>query len=524
MLFVNLRINELSNNPIFNYFNIQKTMLRSTLLVSFLFFLFMGSVLAQKDPEASKKTAAAATTAKKTKSNLAIPKNMIEIGLNGGATFIGGDVAAKYSYGGGIHIRKALDYMFSLRLDGLYADAKGENPTTNVARDFHTTWYSGTVYGVMSLNSFRFDRPVRSSNPYFMLGAGANNFKVSYNSEDVRKGELVNKFAPHIALGAGWAFRVSKKFNVGIEEQAFMVIGGRGDRIDGIAFTGGSQFRDILSFTNLTFNFNLGSSSSQTEPLYWINPLDGVMNDIEGIKSRQGEALKDEDQDGVIDAIDQEVNTPPGAMVDTKGRTLDSDRDGVPDHIDKEPFYTPIKGEKVNDEGVVVNPITGAPISGGGAGRDGLTEERVKELIDQALQNYTITDNRTSAAEWFLPMLHFSNSSAVIKYSDYGNLSSLARMIKANPTLRLVITGFTDSTGPEAINNNLSYDRAKNVIEHLETTHGIARGRMVLQWKGSADNLVPTNSSFMNRRVEFRLAGTGDVEMDPPAKKEKDGY
>jgi len=497
-------------------------MLRSTLLVGFLLLFFSGSILAQKDPEATKNKST--TPAKKTKSNLALPKSMLEVGFNGGATFVGGDVKAKYSYGAGIHFRKALDYMFSIRVDALYADAKGENAPTNIARDFHTTWYSGTAYGVMSLNSFRFDRPVRSTNPYFMLGGGANYFKSSYNSEDVRKGELPLKWSPHIAVGAGWAFHVSKKLNIGIEEQAFLVFGGRADRIDGISGTNGSISKDILSFTNLTINYNLGNAGSHTEPLYWINPLDGVMNDIEGIKSRQGEALKDDDQDGVIDALDQEVNTPPGAMVDTKGRTLDSDRDGIPDHIDKEPFYTPAEGEKVNEEGVVVNPSTGAPLSGGGGGRGGVTEERVKELIDQALQNYTITDNRTSAAEWFLPMLHFSNSSSVIKYSDYGNLSSLARTLKANPTLRLVVTGFTDSTGPEAINNNLSYERAKNVIEHLENTHGVARGRMVLQWKGSADNLVPTNSSYMNRRVEFRLAGSGDVEMDPPAKKDKDGY
>jgi outer membrane protein OmpA-like peptidoglycan-associated protein len=81
----------------------------------------------------------------------------------------------------------------------------------------------------------------------------------------------------------------------------------------------------------------------------------------------------------------------------------------------------------------------------------------------------------------------------------------------------LSVIGFTDATGNESVNNQLSYDRAKNVIEHMVTNHGIARGRFVLQWKGSADNLVPANSSYMNRRVEFKIAGPGDVEMDMPA-------
>ena len=174
--------------------------------------------------------------------------------------------------------------------------------------------------------------------------------------------------------------------------------------------------------------------------------------------------------------------------------------------------------EKVDENGVVTNPQAGGPGRPGNGG--GVTEERVKELIDQALQNYQITDNRSSAAEWFLPMLHFPSSSSQIKYSDYGNLAGVGRMMKANPNIRLVVTGFTDSTGSESVNNQLSYERAKNVIEHLVNSHGVTRGRFVLQWKGSADNLVPTNSSYMNRRAEFRIAGPGDVEQDPPAPKE----
>ena len=146
----------------------------------------------------------------------------------------------------------------------------------------------------------------------------------------------------------------------------------------------------------------------------------------------------------------------------------------------------------------------------------------MKELIDQSLQNYQLTDNRTTAAEWFLPMIHFATDAYVIKYSDYGNLASVARTLRSNPNLRLVVTGFADATGTENYNKQLSYNRAKAVIDHLVTNHGVGRGRLVLQWKGSQEGLVPTNSSYMNRRVEFRVAGPGDYEMDPPSG--KDGY
>lgn len=124
----------------------------------------------------------------------------------------------------------------------------------------------------------------------------------------------------------------------------------------------------------------------------------------------------------------------------------------------------------------------------------------------------------------FLPMVHFGTDSDRIKYSDYGTLAGISRVLKGNPNMRLVITGFADKTGPEAYNDEISYRRAKSVLDHLVENHSIARGRLVLQWKGSEEALVPTSSSYMNRRVEFRVARPGDVEMDPPTPGEsKDG-
>ena len=93
--------------------------------------------------------------------------------------------------------------------------------------------------------------------------------------------------------------------------------------------------------------------------------------------------------------------------------------------------------------------------------------------------------------------------------------------------MKLVITGFADKTGPESYNNAISYRRAKAVVDHFVTNHGIGRGRLVLQFKGDEEALVPTSSSYMNRRVEFRTAGPSDVEMDPPSNtsgKKKSGF
>jgi OOP family OmpA-OmpF porin len=445
------------------------------------------------------------------------PKDMTEVGVNLGGLFVTGDVTPEFGFGYGIHVRKATDYIFSLRLDAMAGRAKGMTS----ARSFETSWMSFTGLGVFSLNNVRLDRSAKKINYYALAGAGANTFTTDFNQDiDPRKGEVESEWASHVTVGAGISYRINKQVNIGIEHQVSRLFGKRTDLIDGIDIGNGSSvFTDLIQFTSVQINYNLGNPSNRSEPLYWTSLGSSIVNDLDEMKKRQDEALADSDDDGVIDAVDQEPNTPSGVPVDTKGRTLDSDKDGVADYKDLEPYYPPRAGEKVNEDGVVINPI----MSGGG----GVTEERVQEMIDEALAKYGLTEPKNAVAEWFLPMVHFGMDAYTVKYSDYGTLASMARMMKSNPELRLVVTGFTDQTGTEAYNEGLSYQRARAVIEHLTNQHGIGRGRLVLQWKGQDDALVPNTSSYMNRRVEFRVAEAGDYEMDPPVGtdgKVKDGY
>lgn len=447
----------------------------------------------------------------------ALPKNMLEVGIHGGYLFVAGDVAQNPGYAGGIHIRKATDYMFSLRLDALAGKASGTSK--GGSRDFDMTYFSGALLGVFSFNSFRFDKNVKKTNYYALIGGGADYFTTTFANEENR-GTLDYDIAPHMTAGAGVSFRLSPKVNIGIEHQASLLFGKRADLLDGSELEDGvrTPFRDVLNYTSIRINFNLGNPSSHSEPLYWINPLDKVFDDIASVKKRQDEILLDTDSDGIIDALDQEPDTPAGATVDTKGRTLDSDKDGVPDYKDLEPYFPPRAGEVVNEEGVVTNP---------NSSRGGVSEDKVQDMIDQAFEQRGIsTGGGTSGgsntgggsvAEWFLPMIHFGTDSKNIKYSDYGTLASIGQMMKGNPNVRLVVTGYTDQTGKESYNEALSYERAKAVIDHLVSKQGIGRGRLILQWGGKTAAIVPMTASYMNRRVQFRTATNADVEMDPPA-------
>lgn len=456
------------------------------------------------------------------------PRNMWEVGVNGGYFFYSGDVDSKGGWATGVHFRKSLDHAFSIRADILYGETKGKLARI---REYDSKWTSGTVFGILSLNNFSIDRKARKFNYYILLGAGVNRFETNFLNEgdgtpsmpNLTRGTIEMDMAPHFTPGAGFAVRLSKRLNIGIEYQGMVLFGRRADLLDGTELEKGvrSPFRDIASYLNAKVNFNLGNPSRKSEPLYWISPGDVVFQELDDLKKRQDEAFKDSDKDGVIDLLDQEEDTPPNAEVDTKGRTLDSDKDGVPNYRDKEPYYPPRAGEEVDIDGVVVNPLPrpNDPNSGG------VTEDRVREIVDEVLSGYNLSEGGSSVAEWFLPMIHFGTDSYSVKYSDYGTLAGIARMMKGNPSLRLVVEGHTDQTGDEAYNEMLSYERAKAIVDHMEANHGISRGRFVIMWKGKENGLVPQASSYMNRRVEFRAAGPGDYEMAPPSGSRKtDGY
>lgn len=458
------------------------------------------------------------------------PHNMWEVGANGGYLFYSGDVESQGGWAAGVHFRKALDHAFSIRADVLYGMTKGKLAQI---REYDSKWTSGTVFGILSMNNFSIDRKARKFNYYIMIGAGFNRFETNFLNEgdgtpqmpNITRGTIEMDLAPHMTPGAGFAVRLSKRLNIGAEYQAMILFGRRADLLDGTELEKGvrSPFRDIANYANLKINYNIGNASKKTEPLYWISPGDVVFQELDDIKKRQDEAFQDSDKDGVIDLLDQEENTPPNAEVDTKGRTLDSDKDGVPNYRDKEPYYPPRAGEEVDDDGVVVNPIArpgGAPGSSGG-----VTEERVREIVDEELSKYNLTEGGSTVAEWFLPMIHFGTNSTSIKYSDYGTLAGIARMMNGNPSLRLVVEGHTDQTGGESYNDMLSYERAKAVVDHMENNHGISRGRFVIMWRGKENGLVPQSSSYMNRRVEFRAATPSDYEMAPPSAEGKsNGY
>jgi outer membrane protein OmpA-like peptidoglycan-associated protein len=437
------------------------------------------------------------------------PVDQWELGVDLGLPFIVGDVDAKFpGFGGGLHVRKSLDHIFSLRFGGNYMQTKNEE----AVRSSENTWLSGSAQLVVAVNNFRMNKPVRKVLVNVFAGLGVDNYSTEFKNilqDDniTTNGELDGTTNGHFELGAGLAFRVGPKFNIGLEHTVFSVFGGNADLLDSDENVDRNvtTFRDFLHYPHVSLNFNLGgtdkkSGLKKSEPLYWANPMSMVGDAITALEARPIYDPTDTDGDGIIDAIDEEDNSPALARVDTKGVTLDSDADKVADYKDKEPYSPP--GFTVDAQGVA----QGLPKY--------TTEREVNTIVDAKIAAIKFPEPKTN--DWFFPSVNFNDNNYGVRHSEYEKLYQVATVLKQNPSIKVVAIGNTDRRGAEGYNNVLSYNRAKAAIDFLVSQHGIDRSRLILNWAGEGSALIPVDgSNAANRRVEFRVAKS-ETEMGRP--------
>jgi OmpA-OmpF porin, OOP family len=455
-----------------------------------------------------------------------VPSDQWEFGLHAGLTHTLADASNDFSpgFGAGIYLRKALDYMFSIRGEAGIYNASGKSTVSynnypagsnNVIDKF-----TGRIIGVsgdiiMTIANGRFDGGKRTISPYAFMGLLGGTQKTSLT---MKGGTKISDAKPNTNFGSGFVaarvgvgvgFRINDKVSFGIEGLMMMPTGARKDYLDAVV----REERDIPFYPNARLGFNIGGGkdSKKVAPLWWGNVAEQVNADIAELKKRPVYDPTDTDGDGVIDATDQEKDTPAGARVDTRGVALDSDSDSYPDYKDKEPF-SPV-GFPVDAQGIAKVPkpnyVTEADV-------DRIVNARIAKL-EATVAGLGNTTTKGGMADWFLPMIHFDLDKDVVKTSEYGSLAAVASVLKSNPGVSIVVSGHTDKLSSDNYNQGLSYRRALNAINTLVSRFGVDRNRLILNYGGENTNLVPVKgNSYMNRRVEFKVA-TGETEQAAPA-------
>ena len=203
--------------------------------------------------------------------------------------------------------------------------------------------------------------------------------------------------------------------------------------------------------------------------------------DDDGVLDQDGCPDPDNDGDGVLDDADRcpvEPEDHDRYQNDDGCPELDNDRDRIPDTADACPDEAE-DGDNYQDE-------------------DGCPEPGPDAVV------VTRTDSRLLVSQ----RVYFDYDSDTIKSVSFPLLDEVAATLRRNPDiLRLRVEGHTDQAGTPDYNLDLSFRRARAVVEYL-VAHGVAEERLEYQGYGQTRPTAAADApgaADLNRRVEFTI-------------------
>ena len=287
--------------------------------------------------------------------------------------------------------------------------------------------------------------------------------------------------------GAGLKFKVNRRIDV--EGRLMYVVTGD-DSFDG----GGAQYSPVNSredqVSDNLFNATLGISlklGKHQSHLMWHDPLQEIYYKLDVLdnKNVDVEVCKkgDNDNDGVCDDWDRQLDTPAGARVDGAGVALDADLDGVIDFNDK----------------CVTVP---GPVENNGCPKVvAVDKSKLATDIEIALKDVLFNFNK-----------------ATVRPESYSKLDLAAQIIKSSQGGTYLLIGHTDKKGSDAYNLALSRARAAEVVKELEK-RGVDPSQIKSKGVGESEAKVAESASdeerLQDRKVQVKYVLDSEWDSIP---------
>lgn len=509
------------------------------------------------------------------------PKNAWEIGIALGHFQVNGDVPADLpsGWGIGLHLRKAINYVLSYRLEGQYNSSRGldgritprsvlllDNTSQNglppiasnldasgTFRNFHTRNFSGVASLIFNVGNLLFHKERNKWNLYVGAGLGitATNVDIDYYLGDDTPYDwdpIFNQFGNDNTREKRDAIRdiLDGDFESGFENDRNVpgFINDSGEFFPSFVGTLGVS-RKITKRVNLSFEHQLYSQDyDKWDGHEWRSTFDQTNDSDSGHFTNLRLAINLGSFDNRteplywLNPLDAGYNDIANLKVGPSLDIADEDGDGVIDLMDIEPGSDPncpvdTRGVTLDSDGDgLVDCKDVEPFSPPGCPIDEVGVAQCPSQDHEHEHTHPATEHTHPAppvqqvvssgcGDWYLPMIHFDNDKSVIKPEFYGQLHHVADVMKKCPNMCVAVQGHTDSNNSNEYNNVLSYNRSNNAINWLTSQYGIDRGRFKLMFGGEETPLIPgasTNAQkYMNRRVEFRTCEPGDFDMSKPA-------
>ena len=103
--------------------------------------------------------------------------------------------------------------------------------------------------------------------------------------------------------------------------------------------------------------------------------------------------------------------------------------------------------------------------------------------------------------------IYFESGEYKLLEKSFEELNRLVEIMKDKPALKIEISGHTDNSGNETMNQHLSENRAKSVVDYL-VSKGISNTRLAYVGLGSSSPIATNQDEGgrqRNRRVEFKV-------------------
>jgi len=105
-----------------------------------------------------------------------------------------------------------------------------------------------------------------------------------------------------------------------------------------------------------------------------------------------------------------------------------------------------------------------------------------------------------------VPGVYFDTGKAELKPESDAAVAEIAKLLKADPALKVYVVGHTDNVASLDLNTKLSQARAEAVVQALVAKHGIAAARLIGRGVGPLTPVASNDSEegrARNRRVEL---------------------
>ncbi|MDR0230023.1 MAG: OmpA family protein [Flavobacteriaceae bacterium] len=346
-------------------------------------------------------------------------------------------------------VRYSLNNKFGVK--GSFGYDKLDSWTKN--QDVKAEYYRTSLEGVINLGRIlNFENWTSVLNVQAHAGGGYSWLRGSFNGTDNMG---------HLMAGLTGQIKLHKRVALNAD---FTVIQNtqQNQNWDGQSVTTRSVFQGTMFNATMGISIYLGKQAQHAD---WYSEESNTVNKLAELEDRlaaiEGK-LVDTDGDGVADYLDQEPNTPAGAMVDTKGRAIvDANKNGIADNIENY-FEQNFGGEK------------------GAAKAD---PNAIKDLI-----------NNGFVAVYF----DFNKSQP----SSVDGINFINTYMKQNPNATVEVIGYADAIGNKSYNDKLSEKRA-NTVKNILVKSGVSSSR--ISAKGNGIDASASKDSDMARKTARKV-------------------